>query len=100
LVTWTIPAAINWCLRPYALLGTRVVTPGGCQIVYVEHTDCRQLNGFFNVQNNVSEKWWHPTLHAGMGDTGTDVGMLQEAFGITPNGGGGCTAVERSCPIA
>jgi hypothetical protein len=26
LVTWTIAAVINWCLRPYALPGVRLVT--------------------------------------------------------------------------
>jgi hypothetical protein len=63
LVTWTIQAVVNWCLRPYALLGSlrhsRVSdwlhgpyalsstgafdhTPG-CQIDYMDHTRCRQL---------------------------------------------------------
>jgi hypothetical protein len=43
LVTWTIPAVINWCF--FTIRPTRVaVTLGGCQIgLYVDHTGCHQL---------------------------------------------------------
>jgi hypothetical protein len=42
LVTWTIPAVISLCLRPYALLGS--FTPG-CQIGYTDdgpYCGCRR----------------------------------------------------------
>jgi hypothetical protein len=47
-------------------LGQRVVhggqeiglslTPRGCQIVYIDHTGCHQLNVIIRLQNNLSEK--------------------------------------------
>jgi hypothetical protein len=88
-VTWTMPSVINWCLRPHALLGlslhspggVRLVTwtayrlsstepcfdckgcslPGGVRLVAMDYTGCHQLNRVFTVQNERCEKRY-PTL--------------------------------------
>jgi hypothetical protein len=47
-VTWTILAVIDWCLRPYALLGLSLPLPGGVGLV--TWTGCHQLGLCFDAR--------------------------------------------------
>jgi hypothetical protein len=46
-VTWTIPAVINRC---FWLSSGVALTPGGCQMCYMGHTGCHQLNAILTIR--------------------------------------------------